>query len=57
MVMSENIKERYGPYPKKKEKRRVRSKEDPFLKRTDEWLKWKIENIGNFPFHHPCLEP
>ena len=56
MAMSESIKGRYGPYPKKRGKKRVRSKEGIFLKKTYEWLKWKNENIGHFSFHHPCLE-
>lgn len=54
--MSGNIHERYGPYAKKKEKKRVRPKEGRFLKRSYEWLKWKVEKIGEFNIHHPCLE-
>jgi len=54
--MSENIMERYGPYPKKKGRSRIKSKEGKFLERTYEWLKWKIENVGNFSFRRPCLE-
>jgi len=54
--MSESINERYGPYSKKKEKKPVRFKEGPFLKRTYEWLKWKITSIGGFDYHTPCLE-
>jgi hypothetical protein len=56
MAMSGNIHERYGPYAKKKEKKRVRPKEGRFLKRSYEWLKWKVEKIGEFNIHHPCLE-
>ena len=54
--MSENIHERYGPYPKKKEKKRIRSKEERLLKRSFEWLKWKIDKVGEMTIHHPCLE-
>lgn len=54
--MSENIRERYGPYPKKKERKKSRMKEGSFLKKTYEWMKWKIENTGNFSFRRPCLE-
>jgi len=54
--MSESLKERYTSYPKKKEKKRVRSKEGPFLKRSFEWLKWKLIQGGDFSFHKPCLE-
>lgn len=54
--MSDNIWERYGPYPKKKGKKRGRFKERQFLKKTYEWVKWKVDNIGGFLFHHPCSE-
>jgi len=55
VAMSENIHERYGPYPKKK-KKRIRSKEGRLLKRSFEWLKWKIDKVGEMTIHHPCLE-
>ncbi|MGQ9510089.1 MAG: hypothetical protein ACUVTN_11955 [Thermodesulfobacteriota bacterium] len=54
--MSENLNERYGPYSKKKEKRRVPKNEGKFLKRTYEWLKWRIERIGGISIYSPCLE-
>jgi hypothetical protein len=54
--MSEGIKERYGPYPKKKERKHVRVKEGRFLKKTYDWLKWKIADSGGVSFHHPCLD-
>ncbi|MDI6763091.1 MAG: hypothetical protein QME83_08670 [Thermodesulfobacteriota bacterium] len=54
--MKEHIWERYGPYPEKKEKKRNRYKEGPFLKQTYEWLKWKMVVTGGFSFHCPCLE-
>jgi hypothetical protein len=54
--MSVSIREPYGPYPKNKEKKRVRFKEGQFFKRTYEWLKWKITNIGGVAYHTPCLE-
>jgi hypothetical protein len=53
---TENIRERYGPYPKKKEKKRSPKKEGRFLKKTCEWMRWKIADIGSFSFHRPCLE-
>ena len=46
---------RYGPYPKKKEKKRTHFKEGRFLKRSYDWLKWKITDLGDFSFRHPCL--
>lgn len=54
--MSGGIWERYGPYPKKKGKKRIRLKEGRFLKRNYAWLKWKIDDIGGVLFHHPCLD-
>jgi hypothetical protein len=47
---------RYGPYPKKKEKGRVRVKEGGFLEKSFEWLKWTLIQIGDFSFHKPCLQ-
>jgi hypothetical protein len=55
--MPENVKERYSTYPRKKEKKPVRPKEGEFLKRSFEWLKWKVIQIGDYSFHKPCLEP
>jgi hypothetical protein len=52
---TENIRERYGPYPKKKGKKN-RMKEGRLFKRTYEWVKWKMADIGSFSFHRPCLE-
>jgi hypothetical protein len=53
--MSESIWERYGPYPKKKEKKHIPPKDMRFLHRSYQWLKWKIvERV--FLFHVPCLE-
>jgi hypothetical protein len=46
---------RYGPYPKKKEKKRSHFKEERFLKRSHDWLKWKITDLGDFSFRYPCL--
>lgn len=54
--MSESIWERYGPYPKKKEKKRIKVKEGKFLKRTYDWLKWKVDHVGDLSFRRPCLE-
>jgi hypothetical protein len=54
--MSENIHERYGPYPKKKGKKKNRVKENGFFKKTYEWVKWKMVDIGSFSFHRPALE-
>ncbi len=55
--MSTSLKEPYGHYhPKKKGKRPVRMKEEKLLKRSYEWLKWKVVQIGDFSFHKPCLE-
>ena len=47
---------RYGPYPKKKERGRVRVKEGGFLDRSFEWLKWTLIQKGDFSFHKPCLQ-
>ena len=54
--MKDNLRERYGPYPKKKEKKRIRTKESSFLKRSYDWLKWRPEKIGGMIIYHPCLE-
>jgi hypothetical protein len=54
--MSVSIREQYKPYSRKKEKKGGRFKEGQFLKRTYEWLKWKLVQIGDFSFHKPCLE-
>lgn len=54
--MSVNIWDRYGTYPKKKGKKRIRIKEGQFLKRSYEWLKWEIANSGDISFRHPSLE-
>ncbi len=54
--MSENIHERYGPNRKKKGKRRANLKEGRFFKKTYEWLKWRIAEVGSFSFHRPCLD-
>jgi hypothetical protein len=54
--MSENMKERYTTYPKKKEKKQARLKEGDFLRGSFEWLKWKLIHTGNLSFHKPCLE-
>jgi len=55
--MSDGIKEGYGPYPKKKTKKRVRVKEERFLKRTYDWLKWKRADNGGVSFYRTCLDP
>lgn len=54
--MKESIWERYGPYPKKKEKKRVLMKEGNFLKKNFSWFTWKAEKIGGATFYHPCLQ-
>ena len=54
MVLS--IWDRYGTYPKKRGKKRIRFKEGQFLKRSYEWLKWEIAKSGSVSFHHPCSE-
>jgi hypothetical protein len=48
--------ERYGPYPKKKAKKQVHLKEGKLLKRSYDWLKWKIADLGDFSYHRPCLD-
>ena len=54
--MRENPWERYGPYSKKKEKRRKQSKEGGLFTQGRDWLKWKIAVIGGSSFYLPCLE-
>ncbi len=54
--MAGTIHERYGPYPKRKEHKKHRTKEGGFFKKTYEWLKWKVADTGGFSFHKPCLE-
>ena len=46
---------RYGPYSKKREKKRIH-KEGSFLKKSYDWLKWKITELGDFSYRLPCLE-
>jgi hypothetical protein len=53
---TENILERYGPYPKKKGKKRHPMKEGRLLKKKYEWMRWKFAEVGKFSFHRPCLE-
>lgn len=54
--MKDTLRERYGPHPKKKEKKRIQTKESLFLKRSYNWLKWRSEKIGGMIIYHPCLE-
>jgi hypothetical protein len=46
----------HRPSSRKKGKKPVRSKETAFLKKTYEWIKWKITNNGDLTYHTPCLE-
>jgi len=46
---------RYGPYPKKKEKKH-HFRGAQFLERSYEWLKWKNTYVGDSSFHRPCME-
>jgi len=54
--MKENIWERYGPYPKKKEKKRGRMKEGNFLKKSFNWLQWRADRVSGVMIYHPCLQ-
>lgn len=54
--MKDNLRERYEPYPKKKENKRIRTTESSFLKRSYNWLKWRSEKIGGMIIYRPCLE-
>jgi len=54
--MSDSLRKRYSIYPKKKEKKRVPLKDEHFLKRSFDWLKWTLIRVGDFSFHKPCLE-
>ncbi|MDP2969620.1 MAG: hypothetical protein Q8P64_10520, partial [Deltaproteobacteria bacterium] len=54
--MKDTLRERYGPHPKKKEKKRIQTKESSFLKRSYNWLKWRSDKIGGMIIYHPCLE-
>jgi len=54
--MKENIWDRYGPYPKKRGKKRVIRKEGKFLKKSFSWFTWKAEKIGGVTLYHPCLQ-
>ena len=53
--MLSGVKDRYGPYPKKREKRRTRLKERRI--RNNEWLTWKRLDIGGLSFYVPCSVP
>jgi len=54
--LSDTVRERYRPYPTKKEKKGIGFEEGQFLKRTYEWLKWKLIQRGDSWFHKPYLE-
>jgi hypothetical protein len=54
--MSIRIREQYTPNPRKKAKKGGPLKEGQFLKRTYEWLKWRLVQTGDVSFHKPCLE-
>ena len=54
--MSDGFKERYGPYPKKKERKHARVKEAGFLKKTYDWLKRKRSDRGGVSLYRPCLD-
>jgi hypothetical protein len=54
-IMITNLWERYGPYSKKKGKKRGRIKKGDFLNRSPEWLKWKVTISGGSSFYYPCL--
>ncbi|MGQ9645576.1 MAG: hypothetical protein ACUVWO_03430 [Thermodesulfobacteriota bacterium] len=54
--MGENIHERYGPYPKKKDRKRKQAEESGFFRKKYEWIKWKITETGRFSIHQPCLD-
>jgi len=53
--MSESLWERYGPYSRKKKKKRGRLKEG-FSKGNTDWFKWQIAVVGGSSFYHPRLE-
>ncbi len=53
--MAKNLLERYGPYPKKKEKKRSRLHENGSSKQSSSWIKWKVANSGDSSFYRPCL--
>ena len=55
-MVSSGLKDRYGPYPKTKEKRHSSPKERRISKHHQDWLKWKILDKGGFMFHVPCSE-
>jgi len=54
--MKDNLRERYGPHPKKKERKKSPMKEGNFLQRSFDWLKWRLDQTGGAKIHHPCLE-
>jgi len=54
--MKDTLRERYGPYSKKKEKKRHQAKEGGLLKKSFNWLQWKADQIGGMTIYHPCLQ-
>ncbi len=54
--MPDGVRKRYSIYSKKKEKKRAATRDERFLKKSFEWLKWKLIRIGDINFHKPCLE-
>jgi len=50
--MLSGLKDRYGPYPKRRQKRRIRFHER--RKANEEWLTWKRLDVGGLSFYVPC---
>jgi len=53
--MAKNLLERYGPYSKKKEKKRGRPHARDGLKQGEAWIRWTVASSGNSSFYYPCL--
>ena len=54
--MMGNVENRHRVPPKKKEKKQTRLQETRFLKKSCEWLKWRVPDRERFLFWIPCLE-
>lgn len=54
--MSDGLNQPYGHYPKKRCKKGSRLKDNPFLRKTSQWFRWRLERLGEIRIYRPCLE-
>jgi hypothetical protein len=54
--MFREIRDRYGPYRRRREKKEAKTKGKGPFERRYQWLHWKILEEGGFSFRVPCLD-